>query len=136
MKNKKENDCPLVSLEASLNFDARDWSLNKRDAWIYGIIAGWDDALDSVAKDHGWNEETVERLKELHFKFNGLKHIGDSSSDLKSEFMGEFSFEEEHYDEEGNDYFIKKIVPWTTTKEIFAKMSNYVKSRSSNKYRP
>ena len=52
----------LNSAKAAMTFSARDWSLNHRDAWLYGIVVGWDDALDEVANNHKWNDETVERL--------------------------------------------------------------------------
>ena len=43
--------------------DARDWSTNRTDAWIYGTIVGWGDALSEVAERNGWSEETTRRLE-------------------------------------------------------------------------
>ena len=64
--------CPGESLRVALATDARDWSLDRRDAWLWGIINGWPDcdAMREVAKRHGWDHVTVERLRTLHRKFN------------------------------------------------------------------
>jgi len=51
--------------------DPRDWSLAKRDAWVFGIVLGWtDDALKDLAQQHDWPERDVKRLKRLHDRFN------------------------------------------------------------------
>lgn len=63
------------SLEGVLAQSPRDWSLSKYDAWIYGIVNGWDssdpgeDAMSEVAARHRWDEATVQRLQELHAAF-------------------------------------------------------------------
>ena len=36
------------------------------DAWLYGVFCGWGDALDEVARKHGWDSDGVERLKRYH----------------------------------------------------------------------
>lgn len=55
------------SVENCMTFHARDWSLNKRDAWMYGIVCGWDDeSMPEVAALHGWSAAEVERLRRLH----------------------------------------------------------------------
>lgn len=43
----------------------RDWAAERRDAWIYGCIVGWDDCLDGIAKKHGWSAENVALLRVL-----------------------------------------------------------------------
>jgi len=41
---------PLTSIHDTISFDAKDWSLCKKDVWIYGIVCGWDDeALAELA---------------------------------------------------------------------------------------
>ncbi len=62
-------ECPIKSLRTCLPFDARDWSVNKNDAWIYGIVCGWGESILEVAKTHGWTDETVARLQRLHEVF-------------------------------------------------------------------
>ena len=53
----------LDSLAAALSTNPGDQSIDHRDAWIFGILLGWDEALDGVASRHRWDEETVARLK-------------------------------------------------------------------------
>lgn len=78
--------CPGEALRNTLAFDPRDWSLNKRDAWLYGIILGWSEepetgdpdnvggtlctAMEEVATMHGWTDEDVARLRRLHEAFD------------------------------------------------------------------
>ncbi len=56
----------IDSLIATITSDARDWSNNERDAWIYGIVVGWDDALPEIVKKFGWDNIDVIRLKKFH----------------------------------------------------------------------
>lgn len=76
---------PLDSLESTLAFDSRDWSLSKRDAWIYGIICGWenedplegeteDDAVNEICEKHGFDKK---RLKQLRKNYLKLKEYED-----------------------------------------------------------
>lgn len=51
------------SIAAAIDFHSRDWSIDHRDAWIYGIVVGWGDALDEVAARHKWSPMAVERLR-------------------------------------------------------------------------
>jgi hypothetical protein len=56
----------LESAAAAMAASPRDWSLDNRDAWAYGIIVGWsEDALAEVAAKHRWSEAEVERLRSL-----------------------------------------------------------------------
>lgn len=64
---------PLESLENTMATDARDWATNFRDAWLYGIVCGWGDAIYEVAEKHKWSMVEVYRLKRLHDKFVALK---------------------------------------------------------------
>jgi hypothetical protein len=58
------------SLNSCLVHHTRDWAGNKRDAWIWGIVVGWDEgSLAELSVDFGWDEETIERLGRLHKKF-------------------------------------------------------------------
>jgi len=70
----KETTCPLESIEHTLALASIDWSLNKNNAWLWGITCGWDDdCLRELSDRFGWSTKTVERLKELHKSFNKLK---------------------------------------------------------------
>ena len=67
-------ECPLESLVDCVAFDCRDWAEGKRDAWIYGIVCGWDDGSFRELKDKfGWDDAAVGRLKRLHYRFNALR---------------------------------------------------------------
>lgn len=58
------------SLRACLVFSPTDHSQNHRDAWVYGIVCGWDDeCLAELSKKHKWSSEEVQRLKRLHANF-------------------------------------------------------------------
>ena len=66
--------CPLEALDCTLAFATKDWGVDKNDAWIYGIVAGWDDAsLEEFSVMFGWTVETVEKLKKLHIAFTALR---------------------------------------------------------------
>jgi hypothetical protein len=65
---------PLTSLKQTLAFDPRDWSINKRDAWLWGIINGWDTDIEHFTK-----EENL-RLKALNKSFDEMhKHLVNSN---------------------------------------------------------
>ncbi len=57
----------LDSLRTVIATSSRDWSLVADDAWIYGIVEGWGDAIDEVAKLHPrWTQADRIRLVALH----------------------------------------------------------------------
>ncbi|RLL17998.1 hypothetical protein [Acinetobacter chengduensis] len=65
---------PLESLRSAVVFSSKDYSSCKRDAWIYGIVVGWEGkALEEVSKKHRWDKETVERLKRLRLAYIELE---------------------------------------------------------------
>jgi hypothetical protein len=55
-------------------FATKDWSTDKRDAWLYGIICGWDDkeSMEQMQDLHGWSDESCERLNKLHENFDKM----------------------------------------------------------------
>lgn len=54
----------LESMASAQAFDVRDWSEDKRSAWIYGILNGWDGpAMKEVQAQFKWSDETVARLR-------------------------------------------------------------------------
>lgn len=65
-----DTEDPGKSLRWVLAFAVRDWSQNRRDAWLWGIIHGWDDeAMAEMASQHDWTPEACARLRRLHAKF-------------------------------------------------------------------
>lgn len=65
-----------------------------------------------------------------------LFSFGESSSDLKAKFIGEFFFETEEFDEDECEVMVKRFVPWILQKQIFKEMSEYVKNRKDEDIRP
>jgi hypothetical protein len=58
------------SLESVLAFSSKDWSVSADDAWIYGIVLGWnEECLLEMSSLHGWSPETITKLKKLHNQF-------------------------------------------------------------------
>lgn len=69
----------LTALADILATDSRDWARSRGDAWLYGILVGWDceedhdheleacagGVLDEVADEHGWTPAHRSRLREL-----------------------------------------------------------------------
>lgn len=67
----------LNSAYRTMVHDSRDWTATKRDAWLYAILVGWtceddhahddlcmgDDPLTETARQHGWDDATVARLR-------------------------------------------------------------------------
>lgn len=71
MPSPTEN--PLVSLRTAIACHTRDMSSHHKDAWIWGIVCGWDETLDEIAEQHGWNRETVARLKRLRSRYEKIE---------------------------------------------------------------
>jgi hypothetical protein len=58
------------SLEACMTSSPRDWAANERDAWMWGIIVGWD--IESFAElriKFGWDGPTAIRLINLRNEY-------------------------------------------------------------------
>ena len=70
----------LESIECAIAFDVRDWSDDRRSAWIYGIVFGWgtDDefeAIEDICKKFGWDEDDVKRMKVFHEQWKWTKRL-------------------------------------------------------------
>lgn len=65
------------SIECTITFDVRDWSEDRRSAWIHAIVFGWDyeDSWDEVAKKFGWDEEDRKRANMMHEQWIKAKEI-------------------------------------------------------------
>jgi hypothetical protein len=74
---------PLKALGDAIAFAVDDWGASRSMAWVYGIVLGWDDddpmegesgheAMDQLAARFRWTPEQVERLRELHRRFQAL----------------------------------------------------------------
>ena len=57
---------PFESIHDTMAFATKDWSKDKNDAWIYGIVCGWSDgAYAELMKVYGWSPAQVKRNKAL-----------------------------------------------------------------------
>ena len=65
----------LESIKMAIAFDVRDWTADRRSAWIYGIVFGWSEALEEVKTKFRWTNEDVERLNRYHNEWNRLLNI-------------------------------------------------------------
>lgn len=65
----KDTECPGESLRNVIACDPRDWGEYKRDAWLWGIVFGWEGTWDEMARRHYWTANTLARLKRLHGRF-------------------------------------------------------------------
>lgn len=71
---------PLDSLSITLAFATKDWSEQRRDAWIYGIVCGWDMASMHELEDKGfWNKDVSKRLRKLHKNFKKLEIMAENA---------------------------------------------------------
>ncbi len=67
LASQGETENPLEAIHSALVKTSEDLSLKKRDAWIYGIVCGWDDpSYQELAPLHNWTTEDIERNKRLH----------------------------------------------------------------------
>ena len=76
MGHVKDCENPFESIADTIAFSSRDWGIDPRDAWVYGIAVGWkeegaqpfpgdNDAMTELAEMHGWTPKTVARLRRL-----------------------------------------------------------------------
>jgi len=58
---------PMQALRESYAGSPKDMAEEKFDAWVYGIICGWDnECYDDLAKKHNWSKDTFEYNQLLH----------------------------------------------------------------------
>lgn len=61
---------PLQALVMSICRSPKDFAEHKFDAYIYGVIVGWDnDAYETLKGQHGWADSQIEYQKKLHQNF-------------------------------------------------------------------
>lgn len=60
----------LASAARTMAFHVRDWGAERRDAWLWGILCGWDgddgDSMSECVTAFGWSPSEVMRLRRLH----------------------------------------------------------------------
>lgn len=56
----------MQSLRNTIVFDSKDYSASRRDAWVYGIVVGWDGpSMRSLKTKFSWDDADVSRLRKL-----------------------------------------------------------------------
>lgn len=60
---------PFESLRNCFTYSPKDWSASKREAWAYGIVVGWNDAIQGIANLYGWTDDDIAKLKQLRERF-------------------------------------------------------------------
>lgn len=83
MLKKKESITLISSIQSIMDTmiaDDRDWSKDDTDAWIYGVLWGWDDdSYAELQEYHRWTDQEVLLNGVLHqqivdlFEENGVK---------------------------------------------------------------
>ena len=70
----KNPDNPLESISYAMAFSVHDWSIEKRDAWIYGVILGWDDvSMKELQQKFDWPDSEYQRLNRMHERFVAMQ---------------------------------------------------------------
>lgn len=72
---------PKQALEDTLAFAANDWAASRAEAWVYGIILGWEfdnpedgpQLREEFRQKFGWTGEQIARLEALHEAFEALE---------------------------------------------------------------
>ncbi|MFF7795575.1 hypothetical protein [Streptomyces sp. NPDC007991] len=79
----------LQRLEEIITYGSRDWGSHRSDAWLYGVLVGWDCERDhehdqacenglamlNLAARHNWGESTVARLRRSRAAVNSLRRM-------------------------------------------------------------
>src|SRR5690606_31041730 len=70
--------------------------------------------------DYGICDTAADELARLRAENERLREALTPSGDTKAAYHGEFQFNIEYSDEDGDSYWQPHLVPWTTVKEVMA----------------
>lgn len=74
----------LEAIATCIAFDSRDWSLAKRDAWIYGIVLGWGEALPEIQAKHELSDEMIVKMEGLRIDYqNRMREVDPVLTEVK-----------------------------------------------------
>jgi hypothetical protein len=60
----------MDALSTVIALDSKDYATTSRDAWVYGIVVGWDGlSMAALANKFGWSPETVANLRSYRKAF-------------------------------------------------------------------
>jgi hypothetical protein len=65
----------IKSAQDAICLDSRDYSLHHRDAWIYGILVGWDEDQAKMAQKHWSISKSDARLTRYHKAVETLQRL-------------------------------------------------------------
>ena len=69
----------LESIQTTIAFDVSDWSEDRRKAWIYAIVFGWDwdseETCEYFYKKFKWDQEDRGRAIVLHKQWLKAKEL-------------------------------------------------------------
>lgn len=86
-----QSECPFESLGRSVACHSRDWASSPKDAWIWGIVVGWDDddddddVLAGMVNRFRWTPEAAARLRRLHAAFEAAHTLAHDAGQLRRE---------------------------------------------------
>lgn len=67
------------SIECTIAFDVRDWSEDRRSAWIYAIIFGLDDeSWNEMFKRFRWDNADRQRAESMHEQWKRAKRMEET----------------------------------------------------------
>ncbi|MFH8581610.1 hypothetical protein [Streptomyces zaomyceticus] len=91
----------LLVIRSMMATSSRDWLAAKDDAWLYGVLMGWDCEqqhthtedcsilrLEDVAAKHGWSTERVARIRKFRATLAKAGPNGETDAAVRRE-MGE-----------------------------------------------
>lgn len=56
----------MRSLRDTIVFDAKDYAQTPKDAWVWGIVCGWDPpSMAALQVKFRWSDATVSRLRDM-----------------------------------------------------------------------
>ena len=71
-----EIEAALDSLHNTIVFDSRDWAGDRRLAWIYGILIGWDmKCWKELAEQFGFDADSIARARKYHKTLMAAKKL-------------------------------------------------------------
>ena len=76
----KPDKNPLSNLKSTMLFHVNGFDSNFRDAWMLGIVVGYDwkdDSFKEVCERWNWTNEDAKLLKKLHEQYEELLEVCD-----------------------------------------------------------
>lgn len=64
------------NLHHNMTLNSRDWSRDKGDSWLYGIVCGWGEALVDMVEKRGWTPTGAERCHQFNLAIKRLLQAG------------------------------------------------------------